>query len=301
MQISVIIPMYNASEFISEAIESALLQTQTGEIILVDDGSTDKTLEICKKYVYQNKIIKLYKHFDNSHLGIAKTRNLGISKVTMPFFSSLDADDLYLEGRFEAAETIFNSNNAADGVYGRMQNFYLNDKEEVVLENIVGLKEDVAPEDLFLYLFKETNEYFWHCSLVLKTASTRMVLYDPAFQIGEDMDYMYTLCKKNKLFSDGNKSPVILRRLHDSNISLSSDMSKHNSVRFKIVLKWISMAKTINFTGMEKKVMIRRYLGHRYSESGRNAKSILRFFVKGFYLIDLLVYKNWLVKGLFKF
>lgn len=79
-KISVIIPAYNSQEYIQEAIESVINQTlKSIEIILVDDGSTDKTLEICQKYSRLDQRIKVI-HQQNK--GISAARNIGIKNAT---------------------------------------------------------------------------------------------------------------------------------------------------------------------------------------------------------------------------
>jgi glycosyltransferase involved in cell wall biosynthesis len=92
--ISVIMPCYNASQFIKESIESVLGQTyKNWELIIVDDGSTDSTSEIIKMYVDVDNRIQ-YWYQDNGKQG--KARNLGISKSRGYYLAFLDADDLWL-------------------------------------------------------------------------------------------------------------------------------------------------------------------------------------------------------------
>lgn len=94
--ISIIIPIYNAENFIETAIRSILRQTQPWlEIILINDGSTDSSEEICKKYV-SNQV--LYYSIKNSGAGCA--RNFGIKLSKGEWILFLDSDDLILEGFF---------------------------------------------------------------------------------------------------------------------------------------------------------------------------------------------------------
>lgn len=98
-KISVIIPAYNAQEYIQNAIESAKNQTLKDiEIILVDDGSTDDTFEICKRYSISDKRIKVI-HQDNK--GISAARNIGIDNATGEYISFLDSDDTIELSMFE--------------------------------------------------------------------------------------------------------------------------------------------------------------------------------------------------------
>lgn len=75
-KISVIIPVYNVEEFLPRCVESVLCQTYTDyEIILVDDGSTDSSSDICDLYAQKNDKIKVY-HKRNG--GLADARNFGL-------------------------------------------------------------------------------------------------------------------------------------------------------------------------------------------------------------------------------
>ena len=92
--VSVIIPSYNSSNYIKKTIDSVLCQTyENFEIIIVDDGSLDNSVEIIKKYTLIDKRVFL---FDlKSNFGVAYARNFGISKSKGDYFCFLDADDLW--------------------------------------------------------------------------------------------------------------------------------------------------------------------------------------------------------------
>ncbi len=91
-KVSIIIPVYNGSNYLKEAIDSALSQTYKNiEIIVVNDGSNDrgKTEKICKSY--GNKI----RYFKKENGGVASALNLGIEKMRGDYFSWLSHDDVY--------------------------------------------------------------------------------------------------------------------------------------------------------------------------------------------------------------
>lgn len=98
LQISIIIPIYNKEEFLAETFDSVLCQThQNWECILVDDGSTDESLQICNTYVKKDKRFKLYQRSENYGPGGNGARNMGIDKADGAWLMFLDADDLLIE------------------------------------------------------------------------------------------------------------------------------------------------------------------------------------------------------------
>ena len=89
--ISIIVPIYNAEKYLNKCLKSLINQTkQELEFILINDGSTDNTEEIIKKYK-DSRI----KYFKNKNQGIGKTRNFGISKATGKYIMFCDSDDYY--------------------------------------------------------------------------------------------------------------------------------------------------------------------------------------------------------------
>ncbi|MDO4967209.1 MAG: glycosyltransferase family A protein [Candidatus Saccharibacteria bacterium] len=93
MKVSIIIPIYNKEKYLERCIKSVLAQSHSDlEIILVDDGSTDNSLEICKKY----KKDKRTKIFHQENKGVSSARNVGLKNMTGERVIFIDADD-YIE------------------------------------------------------------------------------------------------------------------------------------------------------------------------------------------------------------
>lgn len=98
--VSVVIPVYNASQFIEETIQSVLKQTyQHFEIILVDDVSTDASVSIIRKMMVTDKRISLLENDVNT--GVAIARNRGVAASTGRFICFLDADDFWTPTKLE--------------------------------------------------------------------------------------------------------------------------------------------------------------------------------------------------------
>ena len=100
MTVSVVIPVYQAAAFVEQAVESALAQPETGEVLLVEDGSGDGSLAECERLAAGDGRVRLLRHPNGENRGAGASRNLGIEQSTCPLVAFLDADDYYLLGRF---------------------------------------------------------------------------------------------------------------------------------------------------------------------------------------------------------
>ena len=98
--VSIIMPCYNAERYIAQSIESVLAQTyQNWELLITDDGSTDKSVEIISKYSKNDDRINVM--VPDEHQGIARTRNMSISRARGRFMAFLDNDDMWKPEKLE--------------------------------------------------------------------------------------------------------------------------------------------------------------------------------------------------------
>lgn len=89
--ISVIVPIYNGEEYLSRCIDSILAQRfDDFELLLINDGSKDNSLEICKRYAQEDKRIRVY---DIPNGGVSAARNFGINKSSGEWIMFVDSDD----------------------------------------------------------------------------------------------------------------------------------------------------------------------------------------------------------------
>jgi glycosyltransferase involved in cell wall biosynthesis len=97
--VSVIVPAYNAENFIGETLNSVLSQTHENiEVIVVDDGSRDLTAAIIKNAVRRDRRVKLLRQ---SNLGVAAARNLAIERASGDYIAPLDSDDIWYPSKIE--------------------------------------------------------------------------------------------------------------------------------------------------------------------------------------------------------
>ena len=98
--VSVIISCYNGASFLADAIDSALSQTHPVEVVVVDDGSTDHTAEVCDRYP---DVGYIYQH----NQGVSVARNTGIHATQGEFLIFLDCDDILMPNTAEIGVKTF--------------------------------------------------------------------------------------------------------------------------------------------------------------------------------------------------
>jgi glycosyltransferase involved in cell wall biosynthesis len=125
-KVSVIIPFLNAKKYLKEAVESVFAQTyKDWELLLVDDGSTDNSMEIAIDYVkqYPEKVRYLC-HKGHNNRGISSSRNLGNRHAQGEFIALLDSDDIYLPEKLEQQVSILDLHPEADALFGETQYWF---------------------------------------------------------------------------------------------------------------------------------------------------------------------------------
>ena len=143
---NIIVPVYNAEKYIGETIESVLCQTYPCiNLILVDDGSTDKSGSVCDKYAEENNIIQV---LHNSNQGVSTTRNDGLTMVKDGYVCFLDSDDVLCDAQmFEKISNIIINNNPDYIDFGIN---YVSRSGEIS-KNISGVKKDVLLDRKYIH------------------------------------------------------------------------------------------------------------------------------------------------------
>ena len=136
-KVSIITPVWNSEKYIEKTIKSVQNQTYSNwEMLIVDDCSTDKTVEIVQKLSQEDERIKIFKQVTNS--GAAKARNYSLRKATGRYIAYLDADDIWKPDKLEKQIAFMNRFN-----YGFSCTSYevINDKGESLHKEIHMLPE----------------------------------------------------------------------------------------------------------------------------------------------------------------
>ena len=193
--VSIIIPVYNAEKYIGKCLDSVVRQTYSNlEVIVVDDGSVDRSSEICKEYYLKYSIIKF---FCKKNEGVAQARNYGLNKCKGTFISFVDSDDFIHPDYVQTLVDLLLDQQADISICG----FYkiYEGKKNVILKQknvekcIFSQKEAMKH---FLYQNK-IDSSFW-AKMYKKELFNKITIKN--YKVFEDMDTLYQLIlKANKI------------------------------------------------------------------------------------------------------
>ena len=152
-KISIIVPVYNTGKYVEKCIDSLINQTVKNEleIIIVNDGSTDNSEEIIKKYMKKQESQKIIKYYAKENEGIAKTRNFGLEKATSEYIMFADSDD-YIDAKLIEKLKPYIDNHV-DLIKFKLQRVDENGK---IIEKVSGPTfENMTGEEAFNIMFSE--------------------------------------------------------------------------------------------------------------------------------------------------
>jgi len=156
--VSIITAFYREEKFLDETIQSVLAQTHTNwELLLVDDGSTDGSMEIAKRYasMHPDRIFYL-QHENRANKGVCQSRNLGISRSKGEYITYLDADDVWLPEKLEKQLRIFAQHRDATVLLEASTYWYSwenPERHDVVIEVGITQNKTYYPPQLILDLY----------------------------------------------------------------------------------------------------------------------------------------------------
>ncbi len=234
MKVSVVIPVYNAEPFLEKAVESALAQEETAEIVLVEDGSRDGSLDACVRLEDAHEAVVLARHPDGGNHGAGATRNLGIRSASSGYIAFLDADDLYLPGRFGTAGEIFAERPGADGVYEAIGTQFEDAASESRWrefgeDDITTLSEPVLPERLFDLLVRGRKGSFSLDGLtVRREIFGKCGYFFENLELHQDTAMIMQMALYATLYPGRLETPVAMRRVHSGN-RFVSDYNRHHT------------------------------------------------------------------------
>lgn len=241
-KITVVVPVYNVESFLRECIKSITRQTYTNiEIIIIDDGSTDKSGIICDEMASKDIRIKVI-HKDNEGVSIA--RNLGIEEATGELITFIDADDFLEENMFERMMKYYEEKSLITCSYNIIKNNIKNN-----IENTTKDIEKFSIKNALMYLAsrEKIQGYTWNkifSTLIIKQNNLRFI---DSIDICEDLCFVakYMLYIENVIYIHEN---LYNYRIRDNSATAhKTDIKK----RITILDAYIYLIKLYNDNNIE--------------------------------------------------
>jgi glycosyltransferase involved in cell wall biosynthesis len=225
--VSIIIPVYNGSNYLREAIDSALAQTYKNlEILVINDGSRDNTEEIAKSY--GNKI----RYFAKENGGTSTALNLGIKNMRGDYFSWLSHDDLYYPQKItRAIEELSKLENKNTII---ISDFEIIDENYKIIVPSMKLKEHIYehPGREYSYLYPVVYYKTHGCThLISKVVFDTVGLFDEKWLVAHDFEFYYRAFAKfpNKLI------PEILVTARDSSNRQGKRLNTRGNIEYSLL------------------------------------------------------------------
>ncbi|MEE1321984.1 MAG: glycosyltransferase [Acutalibacteraceae bacterium] len=211
-RVSIIVPVYNAEQFLDDCIGSLLRQTidkNTIEIILLNDGSVDNSAQICRKYSEKYSFIK---YVEKENTGVSNTRNMGIKMASGKYILFLDSDDMLTPESVESLADFF------DSVY---------DKVDMVTYFIQPYKDgkNLKPHARYKEILKATGIYDLEktpyviqttMNICVKNMGESNMLFNENMKHQEDQEYINRILEKKLKIGYCSKATYLYNRNNDN-------------------------------------------------------------------------------------
>lgn len=274
-KVTVLLPVYNAAQFLCEAIESILSQSYTDfELLIVNDGSTDSSNEIVSSFI--DSRIRVLRNEKN--IGLIASLNRGIAEAKGKYIARMDADDVSLPNRLQQQVAMMEKDSGI-AVLSSFVDFMNVDGE---ITGTWSTDREATSEGEIRKLMMRTN-CIAHPTVMMRANVVRKYLYNPKRKGAEDWDLWM------RMLADGQriaKMPEVLLnyRIHPGSITASDkseDILEVRLIRFKRRWLWSQFAKLklngfyfgVNFSLL--KNIARHIVSNKLPHWGRDIKRLL--------------------------
>jgi len=243
-RVSVCVPSYNHSRFLGQTLESILKQTYSDlEIIIVDDGSTDDSLEIARRYVSNHPSkIRLLTHPNHQNLGISATVNAAFAAVRGEYWMGIPSDDLLHSDKLARQVEFLDRHQEIGWVYS-YANFI--DNEGQPIEGLFGA--DITKESDPVETLIQGNQVPGMTALMRHSVSAMVGLHHPSL-LYSDWHYWVRMAAASRVAFIAE--PLVYYRLHETNTSIGVS-AEINIARF------IEVTETIRNDVNEGRIVIK--------------------------------------------
>lgn len=243
--VTVLMPCYNAEKYLDSAIDSIVNQSyQNLHILLIDDGSTDATFEICNKWVQKDKRIECLRNEEN--LGLIKTLNKGINYTSNPYIARMDADDISALNRIEKQVNFLLQHHEIGVVGSQSLPIGVDGKRKRNGGSTTYLQPDTLSFSCFF------TQPFFHGSILCKTEILKANMYSEEFKHSEDFELWLRLNSKGIKFRNLDEI-LYYYRINPEGVSISNERTQiesHNKASLFYLEKNINQPVDMEVVGI---------------------------------------------------
>ena len=261
--ISIIIPMYNSEKTIERLLKSIVNQSYKNfEVILLNDGSTDDTERLCKKFLIYENIKYIYKN----NTGVSDTRNIGVKNAIGKYICFIDADDMITKDYIKDFSELIKNNDEKNILYCCK---YINAKDEKIYlktESKPIIKTKYVKKNKYNVLFdSEYRGYLWNKIFLKSIITNNNIQFKKDVYMTEDMLFVFEYLKYIK-------EVICIDKINYLYITNESSLSKN-----RCNIKWFTVFKTMDYLILNKnlytqelyKRIVYAYLYYLYKAKNR--------------------------------
>lgn len=227
--VDIVMPVYNGAKTISQSIESVLNQThQNFRLLIVDDGSTDSTEEVCKSYLVNERV----QYFKRNHKGISETLNYGVSISNTEYIARQDADDMWMPWHLDFLLYELEKNPQLDLIGSRV----VVEEEDIPDKVNLNSKHYLSGENLWLGL--AYRNVFNHSTVLFKRSAFDDVGgYNSNFNGFEDWHlWSRIVTKNNAMLLDVVTAYYRLSERYKRSLSFRARLARSRGLRLEDVM-----------------------------------------------------------------
>jgi glycosyltransferase involved in cell wall biosynthesis len=262
--ISFIVPIYNVEKYLKECIDSILNQNLSDyEIILVNDGSTDGSKDICEKYVQEHENINL---ITTENQGQSAARNLGIELAKGEYIAFIDSDDYYSINSLKNFEKLLMEYPSTDVIIGKVKMFFEGSnlvKPKLKYNNISNVN-GMNGEDGLDYLIN-TSQFLQsvYSYIVKKELITKNnISFNPKYKAYEDLDFTLKVFIGAKEIRAVDLFFLMYRKNRIGQITYKGNLKRDESA-INVAIDWINNIERLSVNNKTKE-NVKKYLANKY-------------------------------------
>ena len=242
--VSVIIPVYNSERFLKECLDSVLKQSLSNiEIIIINDGSTDNSEEICKTYLFDPRV----QYYCKQNEGTSAARQDGLERATGDYVGFVDSDDWLEPNMYEIMYNTAIKENADIVMCGFFKDNYPRERESIVsgVYDRYRIEYEILPRTLaFIGESGENAVINWsNCFRLFKrkTILDNNISFDRSIRRSEDLQFTFEVTLVSNVIASICDEHLYHVRMSDNNASKSRSYTKDFWLKYRLLIEHLYM------------------------------------------------------------